>query len=371
MPARAMTPAEFGEQLESLTSELKDDLDRTNREFSEIDVTIRQTQSEVEKLTMRESSIANRVKDMEINLENYTRENMKAIYNQAQEVQLRLSMMRAQVEQLQSKRTYLRDTQNRLMHTLELLSEAPEGFAPNRPGGAKRADMMGSDVSQQEMVTKIIQAQENERLRISRQMHDGPAQSLTNLVLQAEICERYMDMDQGRARNELSSLKSKVNGTLQATRQFIFDLRPMILDDLGLEPTLRRYLITFTEKSHIEVNLSVSGVKGRLPEAVEVAVFRIIQEALANVAAHANASMVQVSIEFDEGELNIVVEDNGSGFDVEQKLAAGEGAKALGIANMRQRVDMLGGHWSMESEVGRGTKVEATIPVQLCGLTPT
>ncbi len=364
MAATAITPAEFAEQLETLIGDLREDLDRANREFSEIDMLIRQTQSEVEKLSIRETSIGNRVKDMEINLENYTRENMKAIYNQAQENQLRLFMMRAQVEQLQAKRNFLKETQNRLTHTLDLLSEAPDGFAPaNRGSGAKRVDMLGSDVSQQEMVTRIIQAQENERQRISRQMHDGPAQSLTNLVLQAEICERYMDMDQGRARNELSSLKSKVNGTLQATRQFIFDLRPMILDDLGLEPTLRRYLSAFTEKSHVEANLAVTGIKGRLPQAIEVAVFRIVQEALANVAAHANASMVQIGIELDEGELNINVEDNGSGFDP-QKLGDGDNQKALGIANMRQRVDMLNGRWHMESEIGRGTKVEAMVPVE-------
>lgn len=362
--ARSLTAAEFAEQLEMLTSELRDDLDRINRELNEIDLTIRQTQGEVEKLSIRESSVINRVKDMEINLENYTRENMKAIYNQAQDIQMRLFMMRAQTEQLQAKRNNLKENQTRLMRTLELLSEAPEGFAPTGKSGAKRADMLGAEVSQQEMVTKIIQAQENERLRISRQMHDGPAQSLTNLVLQAEICERYFDMEPARARSEMGSLKSKVNSTLQTTRQFIFDLRPMILDDLGLEPTLRRYLAAYTEKHKLEVNLAVSGVKGRLPESVEVAVFRIVQEALANVAAHANASMVQVGIELDEGELNIAVEDNGSGFDVEQKLAAGEGGKALGIANMRQRVEMLGGHFQMESGMNRGTKVEANIPMQ-------
>ena len=88
-----------------------------------------------------------------------------------------------------------------------------------------------------------------------------------------------------------------------------------------------------------------------------------MQEALANVAAHANASMVQISIELDEGELNISVEDNGSGFDP-QKLGDGDGQKALGIANMRQRVDMLNGRWHMESEIGRGTKVEAMVPVE-------
>ena len=93
-------------------------------------------------------------------------------------------------------------------------------------------------------------------------MHDGPAQTMTNLVLRAEICERLIDIDVARARTELAGLKTMVNGSLQATRGFIFDLRPMILDDLGLEPTLRGYLRQFSEKNKLEVNLSVHRPEG-------------------------------------------------------------------------------------------------------------
>ena len=121
----------------------------------------------------------------------------------------------------------------------------------------------------------LRQAQEDERLRVSRQIHDGPAQTMTNLVLRAEICERMLDMDTTRAKAELSGLKSAVNTTLQETRRFIFDLRPMILDDLGLEPTLRRYVQQFAEDYKIEAGVTINGLNGRLPIPQEVAVFRI------------------------------------------------------------------------------------------------
>ncbi len=136
----------------------------------------------------------------------------------------------------------------------------------------------------------MIQAQENERLWVSRQIHDGPAQTMTNLVLRAEICERLLDLDIARAKSELSGLKSIVNTTLQDTRRFIFDLRPMILDDLGLEPTLRRYIQQFTDKFKVEVGVTINGMNGRLPSQLEVAIFRIVQEALMNVAKHAHAN---------------------------------------------------------------------------------
>lgn len=360
--ATAMTAAQYTEQLETLSSELRGDQDRAAREYNEIDLLIRQVQNEADRMTNREQAINNRVRDMEINLENYTRENIKQIYDQAQDISARLAMHRGQIEQLQAKKQYLSEQKQRLTRVMELLSSTPEGFAPAKAGGPRSASELGADVTQQEMVTRVVQAQEDERLRISRQMHDGPAQSLSNLVLRAEICERLMDMDVTRARGELASLKNLVNSTLQATRQFIFDLRPMILDDLGLEPTLRRYLTTFTEKTKVEANLQVSGIKGRLPQHLEVAAFRLVQEALSNVATHANASQVQVGIEYEEGDLNVTIEDNGSGFDVESRLAAGQG-KAMGIASMRQRVEMLSGNFDMESEVGRGTRVKAMLPV--------
>ncbi|HUS15454.1 MAG TPA: ATP-binding protein [Chloroflexia bacterium] len=365
IPSGAVSPAEYQERLNQLTSELRQEQEALSRENNELDGLLRQVQTEIDKLGQREGSIKSRVRDMEINLDNYTRQDMKTIYNNAHENEMRLFMMRGQVEQLQAKKQSIRALMNRVQRTLETLTQMPEGFAPGGSSRvhAARADSLGREVSQQDVVTKVIQAQEDERLRISRQMHDGPAQTMTNLVLRAEICERLLDIDVARARAELAGLKSMVNGTLQATRSFIFDLRPMILDDLGLEPTLRGYLRQYNEKNKMEVNLSVIGMKGRLPQPVEVAVYRIVQESLNNVAKHAHATHAQVNLEMEGEELLVTVEDDGSGFNVDDLAEQGDSGKALGIASMRQRAEMLGGQIVLESLVGRGTKVSASIPV--------
>ena len=364
MPTGQMSPAEFQERLNALTQELRQELEALNRENTEVDLLLRQVQGEVDKLGQREAAIKSRVRDMELNLDNYTRQDMKTIYNNAHEHDMRLFMMRGQIEQLQAKKQATKALMSRVQRTLEVLTQVPEGFAPggNARASATRADALGREVNRQDVVTKVIQAQEDERLRISRQMHDGPAQTMTNLVLRAEICERLLDIDVARARAELAGLKTMVNGTLQATRSFIFDLRPMILDDLGLEPTLRGYIRQFAEKHKIEVNLTVLGLKGRLPQPVEVAVYRIVQEALNNVAKHAHATHAQVNIEMEEDGLLVTVEDDGSGFNVDE-LADGDRSKALGVASMRQRAEMLGGQIVLESLVGRGTKVTAGIPL--------
>ena len=364
MPTGQMSPAEFQERINSLNQELRQELEALNRENTEVDLLLRQVQGEVDKLGQREGAIRSRVRDMELNLDNYTRQDMKTIYNNAHEHDMRLFMMRGQIEQLQAKKQATKALMSRVQRTLEVLTQTPEGFAPggNSRANATRADALGREVNQQDVVTKVIQAQEDERLRISRQMHDGPAQTMTNLVLRAEICERLLDIDVARARAELAGLKTMVNGTLQATRSFIFDLRPMILDDLGLEPTLRGYIRQFAEKHKIEVNLAVLGLKGRLPQPVEVAVYRIVQEALNNVAKHAHATHAQVNIEMEEDGLLVTIEDDGSGFNVDELADGSDRSKALGIAAMRQRADMLGGQIVLESLVGRGTKVTAGIP---------
>jgi two-component system, NarL family, sensor histidine kinase DegS len=364
---------EFAAKVDTLMSELRAESEALQRESTEIELLLRQTHGEVEKLANREMTITNRVRDMELNLDNYSRTDMKTIYNSAHEIQMRLFMMRAQVEQLEAKRNTMKTLQTRINRVLSVLASAPEGFAASSgQGSSKRPakdptvtalpELPVLDSETQQVTVRVIEAQEDERLRVSRQIHDGPAQTMTNLVLRAEICERLLDMDPMRAKTELSGLKSAVNNTLQETRRFIFDLRPMILDDLGLEPTLRRYMQQFVEKYKIEGGVTVNGVNGRLPLSLEVGIFRIVQEALANVSQHAHANHVQASIDADGDILTVTVEDDGAGFNVdESKLTA---SKKTGLPGIRQRAEMFGGRLSVESAPGRGTRIVTTLPVE-------
>ena len=367
MPPTPISPQEFQERLTSLIQELRQEQESLNRESNEIDGLLRTTQTEVEKLGQRDLAISNRIRDMELNLDNYSRQDMKAIYTTGHEIQMRLFMMRTQVDQLQSRKQAIKTRQGVVAHIIEVLSQMPEGFVPSRAttataNPAARADAAGRDVNPQEVAARVIQAQEEERLRISRALHDGPAQTMSNLVLRAEICERAMDVDSTRARAELAALKSMASATLQDTRRFIFDLRPMILDDLGLEKTLRQYIRQWADKNKTEVNLSVSGVKDRLPPAVEISIYRIAQDALNNISAHAHAAHVQVNVDVEDHTLIASIEDDGSGFNVED-LEKEQSNRALGIASMRQRAEMLDGQLIIESMIGRGTKITVAVPV--------
>jgi two-component system sensor histidine kinase DegS len=187
---------------------------------------------------------------------------------------------------------------------------------------------------------------------------------MSNLVLRAEICQRLLDRDIEQARSELLALKSAINITLQDTRRFIFDLRPMILDDLGLVPTLRRYVQQFSDKNKLEVNLLVQNLDGRLPNHYEVALFRFVQEALNNVARHANATQARVLLDNSGGSIHVSVEDDGAGFHINEVLSAESGRRNLGIETLRQQAEsLLRGEFGIESTVGRGTRVAAVVPI--------
>jgi two-component system sensor histidine kinase DegS len=366
---RTATTDDFRTRTAQVLGESKVETEALGREQSEIDMLLRQTNGEVEKLAQRELGMTNRVRDMELNLDNYSRTDMKTIYNSAHEIQMRLFMMRAQVEQLEAKRNSMRMLQQRIGKFTSLLQSVPDEFNPGILPPTKgfssgplqaRPDGHADVTSTKEALGQVIQAQEDERLYVSRQIHDGPAQTMTNLVLRAEICERLLDIDPARAKSELIGLKNVVNTTLQDTRRFIFDLRPMILDDLGLEPTLRRYVQQFTDKFKIEVGVTINGMNGRLPSQIEVAIFRIVQEALTNVAKHAHATHAQVSLDMNGDVIGVNVEDDGSGFNADDSKLSNP--KYRGLATMRQRVEMYGGQLNLETAPGKGTRISTNLP---------
>lgn len=354
-----MATDEVQQRIEQTLGGFREELERTRREVSEVEVLVRQSTVEVEKLAQRELAVSNRVRDLEVNLEKYSKDEIKNFYTTAQEVQMRLQIMRGQLEQVQLRRDALRARQSQLSTIVALLEELG---AAAQSGGRGQAEAGGVDT--EALIAGIIQSQESERLRISLQMHDGPAQAMSNLVLRAEICQRLIDRDLEQARAELNSLKAAINTTLQDTRKFIFDLRPMTLDDLGLVPTLRRYASQFGDKSGLEINLMVQNLEQRLPNHYEVTIFRFIQEALNNVAKHANANQVRVLLDGSGNTLQILVEDDGSGFHVNDTLANASARRNMGITSMRQQIEvLLRGEFGIESAIGRGTRLAATIPL--------
>ena len=331
--------------------------EQTQKELKELDVSIQQIGGEVDRLAQRNVQIANRLRQVEVNLDTVPRSDIQEVYAASQDAQKRLFMMKGQLEKLQSDQMHMQKYIDFLQRVVQVTSELSPEDIDAVPQGA---EAFGS----QPTIVRIIEAQENERMHLARQMHDGPAQSLTNLILQAEICERLFDTDVDQARAELAHLKEAVNATFQKTYNFIFDLRPMMLDDLGLVPTLKRYVSGFQEKNRLQTELTVMGKERRLAPHTEVTIFRGVQELLNNAHKHAHSSRVQVVVDMEGPTITTSVEDDGAGFDVDEVLAAASQHRGLGIAALQERLEMLDGTLTFDSTAGRGTRVTLKLPAE-------
>jgi two-component system sensor histidine kinase DegS len=339
------------ESFEQFLEECRQEYDQTQRELKEIDLLVQQTTGEVERLAQRNTQVANRLRQIEATLDTVPREDIRQAYTTVLDTQQRLFTMRGQLEKLQSNQQNKARYLDLLRSTLEFAPQAeyePQALEEGEPS--------------QPLVVRIIETQERERQRLSRQMHDGPAQSLTNLILQAEICERLFDTQPERARTELANLTSAVAGTFQKVRGFILNLRPMMLDDLGVVPTLRRYVDSFSDNSDVLTNLTVTGQDRRLASHREVTIFRLVQELLNNAVEYGHASSFQINLDIGDELVRVSVEDNGSGFELTDSLTSPD-ADRLGLATMRERVEMLGGQIYFDSGLGKGMKVSFELPV--------
>jgi two-component system sensor histidine kinase DegS len=349
-----MSEAANGDELsplEKFVQHTRKELEQVGNGLREIGLLVEQSQGEVDKLAQRNAQITSKLHQIQAQFDTIPREDIKASYEDAQDTQQRLFTMRGQLEKLQSDQSNLQRYQDHLKQTLGMLES-----------GAKNTSLGSADGSGETVLEKVISAQEDERRKISRQIHDGPAQALSNFILQTEIALRIFDVDSEKAKDELQNLKNAASNTFANVRDFIFDLRPMMLDDLGLIPTIRRYVEAFKEKTGLEISLVVTGSERRLEPHREVLCFRSIQQLLGNVRDHAQATQVKLNLILDDQDFRVTIEDNGVGFVPSEVLVDSEMPK--GLTALEDRIHQVGGEFSLESEPDQGTRVTISIPTR-------
>ncbi len=328
--------------------DIQKEIEETTRALREVTLMIEQSQVELSKLSQRNAAITAHLQQVQSQVNSLSPEEIRNVYDSALDAQQRLFVMRGQLEKLQAEKAHL----ERLKAILERASASQAGAAASASPAAGRGTMAS--------VEMLVNAQETERQRLSRQMHDGPAQALSNFILQTEIAMRLLDMDPAQAREELNNLKTSAMGTFQKVRNYIFELRPMMLDDLGLVPTVRRYADAFKEQASLDVSVTITGNERRLEPYLEVMIFRAIQELLGNAARHSQASQVKVMLDMGDERIRVSVDDNGRGFDPE----AVQQGNSLGLKLIRERAEMLGGSFEVDSAIGRGTRVSFAVPAR-------
>lgn len=214
----------------------------------------------------------------------------------------------------------------------------------------------------QSLLHRVVSAQEAERQRIARELHDGTGQTLTALGLGLAAAADRLDSDPAAVRRQLADMKQMNAQVLQEVHNVISDLRPSILDNLGLVPALRGHISAFESRTGIQAQLIVHGKTTRLKPEVETTVFRIVQESLTNVMRHAAARSVLVEITFNEAGIKLAIEDDGQGFDVARALAGEDGRAAWGLLGIHERASLVGGTAELLSTPGQGTMVRVLIP---------
>ena len=343
----------------------RDELETVKRDVERIKEETATVIKRVDELERNERKARIHLMEVSRDFKNRTEEEVREAYEEARKIQIDVAVTREQEQNLRRQRdemeVRLRNLGGTVAKAEQLVSQV--GVVLDYLG-----DQMSEAFSQieslqnaHELGAQVIRSQEEERRRVARDIHDGPAQAIANIVFRAEVCERLIDTDTQRAKSELKALREHIRNTLAEIRKIIFDLRPMALDDLGLAPTIRGVLDVFREEYGLFTEVAVIGKERRLESHVEIGIFRVVQEALNNIVKHAQASSAKVRIEFAAAGVTVLVEDDGKGFEMtEGELPSGH----YGIMGMRERMQLLNGKLSIKAAPRRGTRVMISVPLE-------
>lgn len=297
------------------------------------------------------------------NFNSYSEEQIREAYEVANEYQIELSLMLEKEKQLRDKRDDLERRLRILYSTIERADHIVNQVNVVIQYLTTDLREVGNALEQarlkQEFGIRIIAAQEEERKRLSREIHDGPAQMMANVLMRSSLIERtFREKGIDSAIDELNDLKITVRNALSEVRRIIYDLRPMALDDLGIVPTLKKYMSTIMEYNEgINITFKSFGEERRISSGHEVAIFRLVQECVNNALKHGKPKEINVKIEWAKNDINVVVKDNGQGFNTDEVRE-----HSFGIIGMTERVDLLEGKFEIHSVIGKGTTVIFKIP---------
>lgn len=293
----------------------------------------------------------------------FTEEQVREAYETANSFQIKYLLVQEKEKQLRERRDDLERRMKILYDTIKRADQIVNQV--NVVVNYLTSDLkdVGQALEQakikQDFGIKIIAAQEEERKRLSREIHDGPAQMMANVLMRSDLIERiYREKGMDAAIQEIAHLKLNVREALSEVRRIIYDLRPMALDDLGIVPTLKKYLSTVMEYNEgVYIHFQNFNQEKRLDSNYEVAIFRLIQECTTNAVKHGHCTEISVKLEWLKRSINVSVKDNGVGFD--QELIK---EQSFGIIGMKERIDILNGEMNIRSEMGKGTLVTFKIP---------
>lgn len=258
-------------------------------------------------------------------------------------------------EAIDQQKSYLEECKQKLEELMRVLGEAKKAMTE-----------AGKDILDSETYRiTLLETQENERQRISRELHDYTVQNLTSLVHKTELCSKLVEMDPVRCKLELSMMSKTLRDIINDTRQMIYNLRPMSFDDIGLDITVERALDKLENSEQKKIKFSVVGEPYQIKPVIGITLLRIIQEGCSNAIRHAESTYINVVLKYETDKISVMIEDDGKGFDMNQICTDDrDDNSGFGLSMMKERVYLLSGNIEIESKINCGTKIFVNVPIK-------
>ena len=319
---------------------------------------------EAEKLTKEEKESRQKLFLVSKNIGEYSENDIRKAYNEAKDKQVQLLLKREEEQNLIRERNQL---EIRLKKNYEIVEQAESLMSKMKSVmDFLVSDLvdLGKTISNLEDKTqigmKIIKAQEEERRRIARDIHDGPAQNIASLVIKTEIVEKLLKRGNIHIEDELKDIKTQLRAVLKEIRGIMYDLRPISLDEVGLIPTIERMAADMSYEKNIAIEIKKISDYPIFNSLNKLIVYRIVQESLNNIIKHSGAKNVVIRMDVRQDSINGSVSDDGKGFDADSFMEAKD--KSFGLSSMKERAEIAHGSITIKSVVGKGTKIMFSIP---------
>ncbi|KOA19238.1 signal transduction histidine-protein kinase/phosphatase DegS [Clostridium homopropionicum DSM 5847] len=355
------------EQILNIVENIRKNQETLNYEIAMVKKDIVRIIHEVDELEKQDKACRLRLVEVSKNFNKYVEKDIKEAYEMASEVRIKFFTKMNEEKLLRERRDNLEISLRNIMINIEsgekIINQI--SIAMSYLEGNILSALEGADKNSEMFIgIKILEAQENERKRIARDIHDGPAQHMANVVMKVDICNMVIQKDMEEGLKELADLKESVKVALREVRSIIFDLRPMALDDLGLSETIQQNVKAITQEYDIDIKLKLKPVHMEIEPIIQIAVYRIIQEIFNNIVKHSKARHVEVKLDFGLKYLILIITDDGIGFDVEETLKRVKTMGAsYGLIGIYDRVNQLQGEIQIKSDVGKGTNYTVKLPI--------
>lgn len=353
-------------QLIEIVETARDEYEMLSQELNTLKNKVDQVIMEVDRLMLKDKLVRKHLADVSKDFKTYKEADIKRAYENATDVKVDLMSAEKEEQLLKQRRSIIEVSLKRSLkniHNAEQVVHQVTVAATYLKGEILSA-LGDAGMDPMSIGVKILEAQENERLRVSRDIHDGPAQFIASIVMKADFCEMLMQTDVHKGLAELRELKDLSRKALKEVREIIHDLRPMSLEDLGLSATIESYVFEYGRENNVAVQFKSGKVINEIEPIIKVAVYRLVQELLNNIKKHAQCKNIIISIEYGTKYMRLIVMDDGIGFDVEGTLAKLRKKQiSYGLLGIYERVEQFKGEIKFHSKSGEGTTVTIKLPV--------